>query len=83
MPNTIPAGCAPSLYQEITARNIPHDSHESDLYLPHTPETLALVEAYGRSYSLFTSETPGPRKGTLWMDVAFAYEPWWERRRRG
>ncbi len=48
--------------------------HESDLYVKASPETRALVKASGRPYSFFKSNVDGK----TWIDVPFAYEPFWE-----
>ena len=64
------------LYSQLTILGADMDSHESDLYVRATPEALATVRASGRSYSLFRSELDG----RMWIDVPFAYLPWWERR---
>lgn len=69
---------SPSLYAEAVALGIPTDSHESDLYLPRTAQTVALVKKWNRSVSTFTSQIDGK----LWLDVPFAFDPWWEARQR-
>jgi len=67
-----------SLWGAMKAIKVVTDSHYSDLYVPVTPDTRALVEAYvaaGFSRpSIFACQTDG---GTPWYDVAFAYEPYW------
>ena len=64
------------LYQRVTEAGIPTDSHESDLYVKGTPEAFALVKASGLSWSTFHSYTDG----TTWIEIPFAYSPFWERR---
>jgi hypothetical protein len=63
-------------YKAITAAGIPTDSHESDLYALATPEALAIVRASGWSFSFFRSNIDG----RTWIDLPFAYSPWWEKR---
>lgn len=67
-----------SLWDEIKARGIPYDHHESDLYIPVTAETTALVRQYDRNHTAerFISQTDGKP----WYDIPFAYLPWWEKR---
>ena len=65
-----------SLYAECVRRNIPMANHESDLYIPVTEETRELIKHFGCSHSTFTNQV----EGGLWLDVPFAYLPWWERR---
>ena len=66
----------PTIYEACVARDIPCHNHESDLYIPVTAETAALVKHYGSSATRFINQVEG---GT-WYDVAFAYLPWWQAR---
>lgn len=63
-----------SLYTALRDAGVPLDSHESDLYALRTPEALAIVARYKWSCSTFTSQIDGK----LWLDLPFAYEPWWD-----
>ena len=63
-------------YKALLAAGVPIDSHESDLYCKATPESTAILKASGWAYTTFLSNIDG----TLWYDVAFGYEPWWEAR---
>jgi hypothetical protein len=63
-------------FQALKAAGCEMDNHESDLYVRATPEALAIVKASGWTYETFRHQVTGQ----LWLDVAFAYEPWWERR---
>ncbi len=66
-----------TLFEEIVSRGIPYANHESDLYIPATDETRALVKQCRHSTpSAFVNEV----EGGLWLDVPFAYDPWWQRR---
>ena len=67
------------LYEKIVAAGIQHDSHESDLYIPVTPETTKLVSEYEfrTNVQRFTSQIDGKP----WYDIPFAYQPAWEKRR--
>lgn len=64
-----------TLYEQIRDAGIPTDSHESDLYVLATAEAIAMVQDSGLSASTFISQLDG----RLWLDVAFAYDPWWNR----
>lgn len=60
-------------------------SHESDLYFKATPESLAILERYPIQKSnaqRFRNKRP-PNVGESWVDVPFAYDPWWEARQQG
>lgn len=63
-----------SLYQDCVQRGIPVQSHASDLYIPVTEETRALLKTHGKTATTFTNQV----EGGLWYDVPFAFEPWWE-----
>ena len=60
-------------YHALLELGVPIDNHESDLYAEATPEALAIVKASGWSWSTFTNQITG----TLWIDVPFAFEPFW------
>lgn len=66
----------PTLYEEVIARGIPHAHHESDLYIPDTPENRELVNRSGSTFTSFDNQVEGGR----WLDIPFAYTPWWESR---
>lgn len=68
------------LYHIILARHIPHDHHESDLYIPVTEETRALIRQY-QFRSNVTTFISNIEK-TPWYDVPFAYLPFWEKVQR-
>jgi hypothetical protein len=61
------------LYDALIAAGCEIDSHESDLYVKAT-----LVAESGRLRSFFTHQVTGE----TWIDVPFAYLPWWEKRAR-
>jgi hypothetical protein len=66
------------LFAAVQALGIEYDHHESDLYVPATLTSKAVIEAHGLSYSTFRSNIDGG----LWYDVPFAYTPWWNKRSR-
>jgi hypothetical protein len=66
------------LYQTLKEAGCTIDNHESDLYVRASPEALMLVEKSGLNYTFFSSVTD---KG-LWIEVPFAFSPWWEARVR-
>lgn len=68
-----------SLYRDLQAAGIPTDHHESDLYVLDTPAARALIAKHGKRGSGFTSQIDHKR----WLDVPFAYEPFWEKKPRG
>ena len=66
----------PSLYKDLVRARIPTDHHESDLYVLDTPEARATINRYGYKFRTFTSNLDHKR----WIDVPFAYEPFWEKK---
>ena len=68
-----------SLYAELRAAGVPLGSHESDLYFPDTPETREILARYPLQQSNatgFINQAP-PNVGEQWIDVPFAYDPFW------
>ena len=57
---------------------VQHDHHESDLYVPVTPETTKLVNAYEfkNNVKMFTCAIDKKQ----WYDIPFAYMPFWKKR---
>ena len=60
-----------TIYEEVINRRIPFATHESDLYLWVSDETIALVDSYRfkGNVTTFISETDGK----LMYDIPFAY----------
>lgn len=67
-----------TLYQICKAKGLPLDNHESDLYVQDSPEAVEAVRATGHSFSRFLNKIDGK----VWLDIPFAYDPWWEDRVR-
>jgi len=64
-----------TLYEEIVALGIEHDSHASDLYLPANEQTRELVRKHGVSASQFIDQITH----TIWLDVPFSYDPFYNK----
>lgn len=73
------ASGAHSLYKELVAAGVPIDHHESDLYVRDTSVARSILARHGKKGTAFTSQIDGKR----WLDVPFAYEPFWEKKSRG
>lgn len=68
-----------SLYESAIAAGIPHSSHESDLYLPDCVAVRAILDRYPLDKANarpFRSQIDGRQ----WLDIPFAFLPWWEKR---
>lgn len=72
------ASGAHSVYKELVAAGVPIDHHESDLYVLDTRVARGILAAHGKKGTPFTSQVDGKR----WLDVPFAYEPFWEKKSR-
>ena len=67
-----------TLYEDLVAAGIPTDHHESDLYVLDTPEARALLAKHSKQGSGFVSQIDRRR----WLDVPFAYDPFWAKKAR-
>lgn len=56
------------------------DHHESDLYLRKTPASEKLVAQY--SYRNIVTTFRCAIEHDVWYEIPFAYDPFWEERRR-
>jgi hypothetical protein len=65
-----------SIYQEACKAGLSLDNHESDLYLKECTEARRLVQNAKVAFSYFISQIDGQ----TWIDVPFAYDPWWAKR---
>ena len=71
---------ASTLFQKIVAAGIDFDHHESDLYIENTSVAMEILKSFPlnkKNARDFISETDGE----AWIDVPFAYEYWWIKRR--
>jgi len=68
-----------TIYERTKDAGLEMDSHESDLYLKDTTEARRILEEWrnesGRDefVTWFRSEI----NGAQWMDIPFAYDPFW------
>jgi hypothetical protein len=65
-----------SLYQRMIEIGATVDNQESDLYVKATPETYAVVTACDLRWSTFKATDGSP-----WIEIPFAFDPWWESHR--
>ncbi len=68
-----------SLYGDLLAAGVPMDNHESDLYFPCTEQTRAILARFPYSEKI-ASRFLDKTTGECWLDVPFAFLPWWEKR---
>lgn len=68
------------IYEEMKAANVPMSNYRSDLYVKSTPEALAILGRYEfKGNTRFFTNTVD---GQVWIDIPFAYLPYWEGKRR-
>lgn len=68
-----------TLYEQLVEKGIPVDNHCSDLYFKATTESLEILKNYNnrRSTHMFSTAFTSNIDGELWIEVPFAYDPWW------
>lgn len=70
-----------SLYEALILAGIEVENHESNLYFPRTEQTLAILKQFPlqkANAETFTNQAT-PHKGEAWIDVPFAYKPFWDK----
>ncbi len=70
-----------TLYDLLKAAGCKIDSHESDLYVEDSETSRAIIRAHASPQQKGTL-TPfrHAADGTRWLDLPFAYSPWWRKR---
>jgi len=69
---------ATTLYEQALKAGLEINNHESDLHIKYTPEARKLVNEYKQyKHSCFIGAD-----GQLWIEVPFAFEPFWETKRK-
>jgi hypothetical protein len=68
-----------NLWAAIRKAGIEYSSHESDLYLPDRPEVWAIIDRFPVQKGIARRFKHQP-DGASWVDVPFAYLPWWKAR---
>ncbi len=67
-----------SLYSDLIAAGCEIDHHESDLYVKRTPEAVAIIHQHGKTVDGWNVQPfVSQIDGTPWLDIPFAYEPYW------
>jgi hypothetical protein len=63
-----------TLYDECVEANLELDHHEADLYIKDCTAARALLVKHNNTFDTFISQIDG----VVWLDVPFAYLPYWE-----
>lgn len=70
-----------TLYEKLQADGIPTDNHESDLYFQWSGKAMRIAAEFPVQMRIATTFMSG-RDGRLWVDVPFAFDPWWDGKKR-
>lgn len=65
------------LFEAIKAAEIPYASHESDLYIKRTEESVTILQRY--QFRENVRSFKNNIDGLPWFDVPFAYQPFWDK----
>jgi len=68
-----------SIFQAVIANKIPYTSHFSDLYIPVNEVTSKLISDAKKIQPVSFSRFIDQITGEPCYDVAFAYDPYWEK----
>ena len=71
-----------SLYQDLVKLGVPHSNRASDLYFPVTEQTTGLVKKWKKKTTLVVNKFTHEVEKTLWYEIPFAYDPFWEARHK-
>ena len=67
-----------TLYETCLENDLEIDSHESDLYVKVTADSVPIVEAWVMANPQFAKPTTfTDQNGAAWYDCPFVYDPWW------
>ena len=70
-----------SIYQQLKAAGCAIDSHESDLYVEDTETARKIIEqARKGGHPVSPSRFVNQITKTIWIDLPFCFDPWWEAR---
>lgn len=61
-----------TIYEQLRAAGCDIENHESDLYVRDTHEARTIIRANCKPIHPFRSHD-----GSAWLEVAFAYDPFW------
>lgn len=68
-----------SLYTDLVEAGIQTSNHYSDLYFPVTDESAAILAKHPKAKAIATTFRSNI-DGVLCFDVAFAFDPHWEKK---
>lgn len=68
-----------SLYSKCISQGLKTDHYESDLYIEHSSKAAKLVNQYTQNSILFIDNIDNK----LWIEVPFAYTPFYENKNLG
>lgn len=69
-----------SIYQKMKDAGVEIDHHRSDLYVPVNEVTTGILRGHGSMFDI-ASKFRSNFDNSLWYDIPFAFDPYWENRR--
>ena len=66
-----------SLYEDLKAAGVETDSHESDLFFPSTEKSRAILDRHPVQKAIAGKCRS---EGKPWIEVPFAFDPYWARK---
>lgn len=72
----------PSIYKRLKAAGCAIENHESDLYVRDSETARRIIREVNAVPSLgkWSTSTFTGSDGHRWIDIPFAYDPWWQKR---
>ena len=67
-------------YEKAIEAELEIDNHASDLYIKDT--TAARVIVGGHEFASTVTRFRSQIDGCIWFDVPFAFDPWWNERKK-
>ncbi len=69
-----------TLYAALVAAGCQIDHHESDLYVRDTLQAQAIIHSHATPVRARITRFRSALDGEWWLDIPFAYQPYWDAR---
>ena len=67
-----------TLYEELKRAGVRMSNYRSDLYFEDTETTREILGRHGKTHSRFSNQV----ENETWIEVPFAYDPYWEAKQK-
>ena len=71
-----------TLFDAIKAASVPYGNHESDLYFKSTALSETILRQFPEQQAIATRFASNTDHGARWVDVPFAFLPYWEAKQK-